>query len=97
MDNTPDPNSGLPGVPDGANPRGGANSQTGLDVDVQDSGGLFLVGSVPAESLVEAMDVLSNVVIAEEVYNQSVRTEAWDLCKALTSELLSRSRMIHGG
>lgn len=93
----PDTNGGLPGVPDGTDTRSGGDREARLHMDVQDSGGVFLVGSVPADSLTEAMDVMANIVIAEEVYDQRVRERSFEIVEALAAELLSRSRMIHGG
>lgn len=64
--------------------------------EVADSQGVFLVGSVPADSLTEAMDVLATIVVAEEVYDQTVRERSFVMIESLVAELLSRSRMIHG-
>ena len=63
---------------------------------VADAQSIVLVGSVPADSLTEAMDVLATIVTGEEVYDVSVRERSFEMIESLVAELLSRSRMIHG-
>jgi len=87
----PDLNHGLPGVPHGADDGSGDDCPPGFHMDVQDTGDLFVTGLVPASDLVMAMQVLSDVTIAEDV-EPGIREESWELCKAFSRELLDRSR-----
>ena len=86
-----DPSDGLPGVPHGADGRGGDSCPPGFHMDVQDSGDLFVTGLVPAGDLVMAMQVLSDVTMTIDV-EPDIREESWELCKAFSRELLDRSR-----
>ena len=87
----PDPNDGLPEVPDGTEAGSGDSCPPGFHMDVQDSGDLFVTGLVPAHDLVMAMQVLSDVTMTIDV-EPDIREESWELCKAFSRELLDRSR-----